>query len=382
MTEHFDIIIVGGGPAGSACGTLFARAGLQVLLLEKTKFPREKICGACVNPRAWQYFEHLGVADELRSHSPNRIDSFRVTDTLGRSFAGQIPSTEQHPFFSLSRARLDAILLQQAKNSGAVVLEETAVVDIRRNGHWEVVARQHDRLETYKCEILVGADGRNSIVARKTPEFSLSSSGVRIRESDDRVGVQWHAAHQLQFDRSVQLFLFDSGYAGFVNLDSRTANIALVTSAQTARLAKDDFEDFLEQTLGRNPVTRELFKTLQPVGEIHMAATITPRTQQSSHADAFLIGDSRQTVEPFTGEGILFALQDAWIAARTILARYNSNGLPHIRPYNRFIANRFLSTALRHPLLAQQLTGIGSTFPFVARPLLRSLFSKSHHKEV
>ena len=377
MSSHFDIIIVGGGPAGSACGTMLARAGLRVLILEKTKFPREKICGACVNPRAWQYFEHLGVADELRAQTLNTIDSFRVTSNTGSSFAGQIPVSTHHQFFSIARSELDSILLKQASRSGVEVLEETAVIDIRRETCWTIVAPRGNDVVYFTCDILVGADGRNSLVARKTPEFLRRSIRARIRESairDGRVGVQWHTGHQPRLGSAVEMFLFGSGYGGIVNIDAQHANVALVTSHATAQLAYHDFPRFLEETMYNNPSAKEKLKSLTPDGEIHTAATITPRTNRSAHPNALLIGDARQTVEPFTGEGILFALQDAWIAARSILGRYNRNGLPRIHPYNRFIANSFLSMALRRPFLAQQLTGIGSVIPSVTRPVLRSLF--------
>ncbi len=385
MNNHFDLIIVGGGPAGAACGTLLAREGLRVLICEKTRFPRDKICGECINPRSWRFFELLGVADELRSFDLHVIERFRITNSRGSSFSGTIPASSKSPFFSISRAQFDRLLLTKARESGATVLEATAVTNIARTNHWSVTTSS-DR--TFTADHLVGADGRNSLVARKISDFSRRLSYERSRRSlkDGRVGVQWHAEYQPWIGAAVEMFLFDSGYGGVVNIDARRANIALVTRPEIAQLAFRDFPLFLRQTIFNNRAAQKKLTSLNPFGEIRTASPITPRQNNlgglgglaalhySFHSNAFLIGDARQTVEPFSGEGILFALQDAFIAAQRILTLYRKNHFPKFSRRNRLLANTLVSPVLRSSTLAENFALIGSKLPFLASPILKSLF--------
>lgn len=371
--DHYDIIIVGGGPAGAACGTLLAREGLRVLICEKAKFPRDKICGECVNPRCWQYFELLGIADDLRSLNLQRIETFRVSGIRGSSLSGKIPTVPEFPFFSISRTRLDHLLLSNAKRSGAEVLEATAVTTIDWADCWKVTTSSG---RMFTAEILIGADGRNSLVARKMSDFSPRSNKERSRTSlkDNRVGVQWHASHQPTIGSAVQMFLFDSGYAGVVNIDADRANIALVTRPEIAQLAQTNVSSFLAKTLFSNPVARNQLELLAPVGKILTAFPITPALHYSNHPNALLIGDARQTVEPFTGEGIFFALQDGFFAAQRILTLYRKNHSPKFSRQNRLLANTLVSPVLRSSTLAENFALIGSKLPFLASPILKSLF--------
>jgi geranylgeranyl reductase family protein len=372
LQDHYDVIIVGGGPAGSACATLLAREGLHALLVEKARFPREKICGECVNPRCWRFFELLGVADELRSLKLNRIETFRVTTSGGPTVGGQIPAHPDRPFFSLARSVLDSVLLNRARATGAEVMEGTAAIDVQQDKTWHVVVRDLDSgaLSSLRSNFLVGADGRNSLVARKISDFSQSVNGERSRTSlkDQRVGVQWHAAHQPQIGSAVEMFLFASGYGGMVNIDNSRANVALVTRPELARFAQLSFPRFLAETIFSDPTARQRLELLDPVGEIHAAFPITPSTHQSCHRHAFLIGDARQTVEPFTGEGIFFALQDGFAAAASILnTTHPDESFVGVRTSRLpMVPNFLVSPILQSPRISDFVVRLGSKFPHVA----------------
>src|SRR5512142_1078946 len=99
-STHVDIIVVGAGPAGSTCASLLSERGLNVLLLDKANFPRDKICGDCINPRAWQYFDLLGVSEMLRTQHLQSLKSVRVANVAGENFVVALDPPSSTPFFS------------------------------------------------------------------------------------------------------------------------------------------------------------------------------------------------------------------------------------------------------------------------------------------
>ena len=80
---EYDVAIVGGGPSGSTCAAKCAEAGLRVLLLERAVFPREKVCGDCINPACWPILERLGVADRVRAQPHSRFTEVVFTGARG-----------------------------------------------------------------------------------------------------------------------------------------------------------------------------------------------------------------------------------------------------------------------------------------------------------
>ncbi|MBI3585819.1 MAG: hypothetical protein HY088_01655, partial [Ignavibacteriales bacterium] len=334
---------------------------------------------------------------------------------------------------------LDALLLWNAEKAGAFVCEETQVTDVRWENRWEVFAKQNGRDAAFNADVFVGADGRNSIVAQKlSHEYSYvikqppkqklthlpkgylrylpspdpatkrrdiplpgiplqrdSKSGTknmkgrdyffsrfigrRLRgghKTTERVGIQWHTHHQPSIRSTVEMFFFDSGYGGVVNVSPEHANVALVTSPSVAQLVRQDFSQFLERTLLNNPRAHKTFSNLDPTGEIYTTYPINPVAHSVHHPSAFLIGDARQTVEPFTGEGVYFALQDGIQTATKILQLLKKDAPSlAIKSRSRFLVNQVYSPLFRRYVVTGHLITAASRMPRLVSFVLRTVFS-------
>lgn len=346
-------VIVGGGPAGLACGTLLAQAGIHVTICEKAFYPRDKICGECVNPRCWDFLELIGVDMTLKSSPYSAIERVTITNTRGRSVSAAFHRSASKPFIALRRSIFDNILADNARSKGARVLQGCQVTNIEWSNQWRITARKHGDYLTLTSDILIGSDGRNSIVAKK---LARKNAG---RLSPKRIAVQWHAPFQPDLRSSLEMFLFKTGYGGVVNVDENTCNVALVTTPELSVLASRDFSSFLQTTLFSNPRAFDVLRNLQPISPIARTFPVNPFANEARLPTLFLLGDARRTVEPFTGEGIYFALQDGISTARAILGRHPaSTRIP-------FWSNRVFSPLLQRPRLAELLISASSRIPAI-----------------
>src|SRR5215218_7664025 len=130
--QLFDVAIVGGGPAGSSCGAFCAMACLQSLVLDREKFPREKVCGDCLNPSCWPVLERLELVKQVRDlpHSPLRSVEFIAID--GREVIVDLPSGVGCEI-SVKRSLFDDLLLRRARELGVYVHEQTTATGLTRN---------------------------------------------------------------------------------------------------------------------------------------------------------------------------------------------------------------------------------------------------------
>ncbi len=375
--SHYDAIIVGGGPAGSACASVLGGHGIRVLLCEKAAFPREKICGDCLNPHAWNLLKLLGADDGVRRCAHNRITGIRIIDRHGTAAQLPAPSVNGEPFIAMKRSLLDNELFMNASRAGAELRGKTRVKAIGWNGRWEVTlggGNAHGEATDVTCDILIGADGRNSIVRRILRNESEGSDRRRSRLSS-RTGIQWHTEAQPLLGQNVELFLFDGGYCGMVNVDDRHTTIAMVTSNELAGLATQNFGQFLWRTLFSNREAAARFSHLEPIGAVRSAFPIDPRKFESRHRKARLIGDARQTVEPFTGEGVTFAMHDGIRTALTLLRKeFGRSPDTAIESRHRFWVNHVYSPLLRTPSIAGALVRVGARLPLVTKLAARPVF--------
>src|SRR5687768_8343735 len=139
----FDVAIVGGGPAGSSCAAFCAMAGLRTLLLERATFPREKVCGDCLNPACWPILRRLDLAERLRALPHGKLECVELIGITGRRLSAKLPGGEDAEI-AIKRSLLDELVLGRSRELGATIHENTTVAALTppdpRNHHWSVSA--------------------------------------------------------------------------------------------------------------------------------------------------------------------------------------------------------------------------------------------------
>src|SRR5262245_37816650 len=289
--QLFDVAIVGGGPAGSSCAAFCALAGLRALVLEREKFPREKVCGDCLNPACWPVVERLELARRVRDLPHSTLNSVAFIAIDGREVILDLPSGDDCEI-SVKRSLFDDLLLKRARELGANVYEQTTVTGLSRNDHWNIETASG---ETFHARMLIGADGRNSTVAHLC--------NLLPRFARERVALQAHIPLPRDFGKRIVLQFLPEGYSGQAPVDETQLNLCLVGTPPTISTlrnwAKRQFD------LPAN----QLWRTITP---------LTRSSIPSAREDLFFIGDAARVVEPFTGEGIYYALRSGELAASAI----------------------------------------------------------------
>jgi menaquinone-9 beta-reductase len=290
--QAFDVAIVGGGPAGSSCAAFCAMAGLQPLVFDREKFPREKVCGDCLNPSCWPVLKRLELAERVRELPHSKLCSVEFIAVDERRVIVDLPSCADCEI-SVKRALFDDLLLKRARELGANVHEQTTVTGLSRNGDWKI---ETDSGKTFQAPMLIGADGRNSTVAR--------FCNLLPRPARERVALQAHIPLPRDFGNRIVLQFLPEGYSGQAPVNETQLNLCLVGTPPTiSRLRKWAQRQF-------DLPANQSWRTITPLTRSPVLAT---------HENLFFIGDAACVVEPFTGEGIYYALRSGELAANAIV---------------------------------------------------------------
>lgn len=347
--ELFDVAIVGGGPAGSSCAAFCARAGLRTLLLERETFPREKVCGDCINPSCWPVLRRLEVEDQVRALPHGNLRSVEFIGVKRQSISIALPDGAE---IAVKRSLLDNLLLARAREFGAQIFQKATVTELSLTSNWSIRAGdQH-----FEARMLVAADGRNSTVARRR--------NLLPRAGKERVALQTHIPLPRDFGERVVLQFLDHGYSGQAPTGNSELNLCLVGKPNSI----SDVKRWAENEFGIQPD--------------HAWRTITPLTRRALPATQkrlFLIGDVVRVVEPFTGEGIFYALRSGELAAQSIVKiirgsdeeryRHEYERALHSMYAGRLWLNRLARAAVLSPRLASRILSIARLQPAILRLL-------------
>jgi geranylgeranyl reductase family protein len=364
--RRYDVLVVGGGPAGATMGWALARRGVRVAVLERARFPREKVCGDFVEPRGLQLLDAMACLPALEK-TP-RLPITHVAMFLGSEcayrggipFYGGSPDLPAHGYI-VPRDELDTELLSAAKRAGAIVFEDTAAMAVeRREGRIVVAARQGGQPVTLHSKIVVGADGAHSIVARH--------AGL-LREDPRYVAVSQRAyIDGVSLDTGEATFFFDRdlfpGYGWMFPMPGGRANAGVGVLAEARSrwgLAVPQlFQAFLEKLRAAHPGCVKARLASKPIGGI----VRTYGCAGPNHFDGgVLVGDAGCFVDPMTGEGITPAMESALLAAPVVagaagegradarsLAPYEAAFRRHFDPSMRYLD--FCAAVMRNRWLA------------------------------
>jgi menaquinone-9 beta-reductase len=393
-SQTADVIVVGAGPAGSTTAFYLATAGLDVLLLEKTQFPREKVCGDGLTPRAVKALTAMGVPIAERD-GWLRNKGLRIIGGGGR-IELPWPDLSSYPGFGLVRSRLDfdEILARHAQKAGARLLEGVNVtgplLDDRTGRITGVTARETVNGETtehrFTGRLVVAADGNSSRL----------SVAMGLAKRDDRplgVAVRTYYTTPRHDDDYLEawLDLWDGdkllpGYGWIFGMGDGTSNVGLGLLNTSEAFGNIDYRAMLRRWLAAMPAEWGLSEETRtaPVrgAALPMGFNRTPHYTRG----LLLAGDSGGMVNPFNGEGIAYALEAGEIAARTIvqaLARPTAAGAETVlHTYPRqlkdawggyYTLGRTFVHAIGHPTFMRFATRHGVKRPYVMRFTMKLL---------
>lgn len=309
-----EVIVVGGGPAGSSLAARLADAGRSVILLDKASFPRHKACSEYINPAAVEILDELGVLAEVHAAGAHRMDAMRVHAPNGAVFEANFAKAEAgRAVLGLSRRRFDLLLLERARAAGANVLERAHVRDVVRDNERVVgVGATIDGARTIlRASLVVGADGRSSVVSRSLGLDAPVRWPVKT-------GLVAHYRGVEGLDHFGEMHVGRGVYAGLAQLEDGLTNVALVAKYGAVQGKSGTTAEFFEAALASLPGMKGRLATAERSGEIRGVGSMAHRTRRTVGDGFLLVGDAASFLDPFTGEGIFEALQGARLAAPVI----------------------------------------------------------------
>ncbi|MFQ5961533.1 MAG: NAD(P)/FAD-dependent oxidoreductase [Candidatus Methylomirabilales bacterium] len=313
MKRTADVVVVGGGPAGSAAAILLARAGLQVCLLEKGTFPREKPCGEYLSPGCVPLLHRLGVMDALEAVGPQPIRGMRIEGPRGTVVTGTYPG-DGVPLhgYAIPRYRLDALLVEAARRAGVTCLEGWRVVDLIRKGRRVagVVAASEDGAQPFHASITIGADGRNSVVARRLKLFARHPSHRKVAL------VQRFQTAAALGDLG-EVYLGRGGYCILNPQGAGTVNVGVVVDQRDLPLHQP-WEGVFHDLLHAYPQVQAKLNGARPLNPLWVLGPLASRAKRVAGKGFLLVGDAAGYYDPLTGEGIYQALRGAELAATSV----------------------------------------------------------------
>lgn len=312
-----DVLIIGGGPAGSTAATLLAGKGRHVVLLEKDHHPRFHI-GESLLPLNLRLFETLGVADRMAAIGVYKPGARFVSDEHGRhtafSFAAGLNQDYTYAY-QVRRSQFDEILFTRAREAGADVREGVRVLDVTldaRGGH-HVAARAEDGgMLAFRPRFVIDASGRDTLLA--------GTMGSKARNPHNNTGALYgHFRGVAPFgaaeDGNITIHLFDEGWFWMIPLPDDVMSIGVVSNPGFFKRRRGDVKDFFLDTLRAVPSVARRIEGAELVSDVTTTGNYSYSSKVMQGDGWLMAGDSYAFIDPVFSSGVLLAMASAEMGA-------------------------------------------------------------------
>ncbi len=335
---NYDLIIVGAGPAGTSAAISAARQGASVLLLERGRFPRHKVCGEFVSA------ESLGLLADLldRKHAPLIEDALRIPRARVFLDGRTLQASVDPPAASIARFELDAALWQSGLGAGVDARQQVIVHSIAGRGPFRIATSDGE----FEGRALVNASGRWSNLNRPP----LENGGPR----EKWLGIKAHFAEPPS-EPSVDLYFFEGGYCGVQPVVVADESCGRVNASAMVRA---DVASTLPEVFARHPALRERSRDWRWLSRPVSTSPLIFRQPEPERDGILRVGDAAGFVDPFVGDGISLALRGGALAAHCLASFFGGEASLReaARSYSRAYEQSLLpvfraSSALRRMLV-------------------------------
>lgn len=380
MAAAPDVLIVGAGPAGAATAILLARQGFAVTLLDRARFPRDKVCGEYLSPEGARILDRLGVLAAVEQAGARPLSGMRIHAPDGTALQGDYPAAGPWRGFrdhalAVRRRQLDAALVARARALGVTVREGVRVTDVHVTGGrvTGVAAATVDggvppgAGTVLAAPLVVGADGRGSVITERLGLRRPHPWLRRLALVADVEGADCDPARG-------EVFVAPPAYAIMNPVEDACVNLSLVVPVATARMQKRDLPGYFDRTVRAWPKLATRLGSARRLGPVRAVGPLAYRVAPPALGGVLLVGDAAGFLDPFTGEGLYTALRSAEHAAETAGAALRAGDLSAaaLRPVAARRATEFAAktrlTALLQRLIRHRSASVMSARLLARRP--------------
>jgi flavin-dependent dehydrogenase len=316
-----DVLVVGGGPAGSSAASILAEQGYRVVVLEKARHPRFHI-GESLLPANLPLLERLGVADQVRAIGMEKWGAEFVSPSDGRhqefQFANGWDKSLQLAY-QVRRSEFDDILLRRAAQLGAEVIEGCRVRDIEFVGLGAQVSAEHEdgRKQSWTAATVIDASGRDTFLGsrlqlkRRNKKHNSAALYAHFRGAQRECGRR---------EGNITIFWFEHGWFWFIPLADGATSIGAVVWPHYLKTRTTSVREFFLATIAQCAPLAEKLKDATLISEVEATGNYSYACDLSHGANYFLVGDAYTFIDPVFSSGVMLAMNSGIAAAEAIHA--------------------------------------------------------------
>lgn len=369
----FDVIIIGGGLAGLTNAIHLSKFKQRVLLIEKSSYPKHKVCGEYISNEVLPYLNSLGI-DPIKEGA-KQISKVQVSTTKGNLIKGELPLGG----FGMSRYFLDSLLLKKALFNGVQVLKDSVDSIVFKKGVFTVQTKDS---KSFQSKITIGAFGKRSVLDQKmNREF--------IKKKSPYLAVKIHVKGDFP-ENLIALHNFKGGYCGVSKVENNLINLCYITEYNSFKKHKN-ITDFQHQVVFKNKHLKKIFEESNPAFKKPLTISqISFETKKPVENHIIMCGDTAGMIHPLCGNGMGMAITSARLASIRILQFLNGEiktreGLEkqYFKDWNKEFKRRlktghFIARLFRNQIVSQIAYSILKIIPF----LLPKMIQFTHGKHI
>ena len=322
VVSECDVLVIGGGPAGSTVGALLARQGHQVVVLEKEHHPRFHI-GESLLPANLPLFEKLGVAEAVKAigiekwgaefvspwHS-NMSQTFRFSDAWLKSM----------PFsYQVRRSKFDEILIRNATRLGAEVIEGCRVREVifapDHSGATVLAQHEDGRIQHWRSRFVVDASGRDTLLGK---QFNTKRRNPRHNSSALYAHFSGATRHPGQDEGNITIYWFEHGWFWLIPLADGATSIGAVVWPHYLKSRTKPVQDFFLDTIAMCPALALRLAQATLLSAVEATGNFSYACDHTHGPNYLLIGDAFTFIDPVFSSGVMLAMQGGFVAAETV----------------------------------------------------------------